>query len=108
MFVGRRQDARYDRTSMHDDLRRAKPISYESPAGCGISRRGFRLLLLLTFINTILLGATVAGPELHRFATNQWSAYQQRRAQRAAYASLAAQRAQLTSVIQACLDYAPA
>jgi hypothetical protein len=92
--------------SMDDVPSRQKPIHYESMSGgCGISRRGFRLLLLLTFINTILLGATVAGPELHRFISAQWSQYQQRRAQRAAGAALAAQRAALAPVIQACLDF---
>ena len=36
-------------------------LEYERPAG--ITRRGFRLLLLLTFINTILHGANLMGPQ---------------------------------------------
>ncbi len=45
----------------------------------GVTRRGFRLLLLLTFINTILLGAYVMGPGLQVFAKQQWAAFQEKR-----------------------------
>jgi hypothetical protein len=91
---------------MDDDRPAKKPIQYASvTGGCGVSRRGFRVLLFLTFINTILLGTTVAGPQLHQFVSTQWSQFQERRAARAAGAALAAQRARLAPVIESCMTY---
>lgn len=66
-----------------------EPIAYERPAGP--TRGQFRLLLLLTLVNTVLLGAAVAGPMLTPFVQGQIAAFQKRRADRAAAEAAAAQ-----------------
>lgn len=61
--------------------RQGEPIPY-APAPSVVSVRGFRLLLVLTLVNTALLGGYVLGPHFFGFAKSQWSAYQQRKAER--------------------------
>lgn len=78
------------------------PLDY-APATPGVTGRSFRLLLILTFINTLLLGVIVTGPiwiEAKTYFTNTWAAYQQR---------LAAQKtlAAYLTVQRQCLNYVP-
>lgn len=81
------------------------PLLYHVPKS-GVSRRGFRLLLLLTATNTVLLGWFVLGPQIYGFVRTQWSAHKQLRAQRqnaatdvaARLASLPAQAAAMRHV----------
>jgi hypothetical protein len=62
--------------------------------------------LLLTIVNTILLGGYVLGPALNGFGKRQWAEYQSRRAERRAAAAIAAARPAAMSVERRCLDYA--
>ena len=59
-------------------------LEYERPVG--ISRRGFRLLLLLTFINTILLGANLMGPQTWQAVRGAYVNWKNERAAAAAKA----------------------
>lgn len=56
-----------------------QPLVYQRSEP-GVTRGAFRLLLLLTAMNTMLLGWFVLGPQLHGFVREQWAAYQQRKA----------------------------
>jgi hypothetical protein len=85
----------------------AAQISYE-PAQPAVSRRAFRMLLLLTLLNTVMLGGYVLGPAFQRFGKEQWDAYKQRQAEQKAAAALAASRASAMAVERAALAYAPA
>lgn len=59
-----------------------------------VSVRGFRWLLVLTLVNTTLLGGFVLGPALSTFAKAQWANYQRRHAaQRAEVAKVAREQA---------------
>src|SRR5687768_15207132 len=59
----------------------AAPLEYKPDlAGGRVSVRGFRLLLVLTLINTTLLGSSVLGPELFPFLTRQWTQWKENRA----------------------------
>src|SRR5438270_4072321 len=81
------------------------PVAHYEPAQPPISRRSFRLLLLLTFINTMLLGLYVLGPGLHGFVREQWSAYQQWRTDRQRHAQESAARRAMLPAQQQCLSY---
>jgi len=76
------------------------PLAYERGGGPYASRRGFRLLLALTLLNTLMLAAFVVGPQIKPFAQEQWQQWQ---AARAAQKQLQAD----VAVRQACIDYAP-
>jgi hypothetical protein len=76
-----------------------------APPPPGATRGQFRVLLLLTFINTVLLGTYVIGPGLTTFARQQWADYHQHRAQRAADAAAAAVRAAFLPAQQQCMDH---
>ncbi len=80
------------------------PVAYAPPPP-GATRRQFRLLLLLTTVNTALLGLGVLGPGLTTFAKQQWADYQQHRAARATEAAAAAVRAAYAPAQQQCLDH---
>lgn len=83
--------------------RPAAPLAYklEPPAG-RVSVRGFRLLLVLTLLNTTLLGASVLGPQLFPFLQARWAQWQQSRAQAAArQAAMAIEQQSLSHVIPA-------
>jgi hypothetical protein len=69
------------------------PLSYrQGPQP--VSLRGFRLLLFLTLVNTILLGGFVMGPALSAFGKQQWADYQRRQAaERAEVAKIAKEQA---------------
>ena len=67
-----------------------QPLAYV-PAANVVSVRGFRLLIILTLLNTTLLGGFVLGPALSGFARQQWADYQQRKADAKAEAAKAAQ-----------------
>lgn len=56
-----------------------EPLRYDvqQPA---VSRRGFRFLLFLTLVNTIMLAAFIAGPAAQMLMKQQWASYQQHRA----------------------------
>jgi hypothetical protein len=69
--------------------------------GGPVTVRGVRLLVVLTLINTTLLGMSVLGPQLFPFLRQQWQQWQAgRAAERRRQAGLARQRQ--------CLAYAPA
>ena len=80
-------------------------LSYVPPPP-GATRGQFRLLLLLTFVNTLLLGTYVLGPGLSGLFRQQWADYQQRRADHSAAAAVAAARVAYLPAQQQCLDYA--
>jgi hypothetical protein len=74
-------------------------LSYDRSGGT-VSVRGFRLLVLLTLINTTLLGSMVLGPQLAGFAKQQFQSWKDARAERRRLqADLVAQ--------QQCATYAP-
>src|SRR5918993_5733536 len=43
------------------------------PAGGPVTVRGIRLLVVLTLVNTTLLGMSVLGPQLFPFLRQQWA-----------------------------------
>jgi hypothetical protein len=99
---------------MHDDdtlpssPREGVPLAYQV-AQPGVSRGAFRLLLLLTLINTILLGWFVLGPQLSGFARQQWADYQQRKIDRQKAAAAQAARLAMLPAQEAAMSYtAPA
>jgi hypothetical protein len=53
------------------------PLAYERPSG--VTRGAFRLLLLLTFINTILLGVSLMGPQTWQAVRGAYTAFKDRR-----------------------------
>ncbi len=82
------------------------PVPYAPPPP-GVTRGQMRILLLLTLVNTALLGMFVLGPALTAFARQQWADYQQHRARAAADAQAAAVRSSFLPAQQQCLNYAP-
>lgn len=85
----------------------AQQIPYEP--GTQVSRRQFRFLLTLTLINTLMLGAFVAGPGISRTTGGWWKDYQNWRAARQAAQQRAAARASFMNTYQAALQFtAPA
>jgi hypothetical protein len=60
------------------------PLQYERPSG--VTRGAFRLLLLLTFINTILLAMSLMGPQTWQAVRGAYTAFKDRRAAAAATA----------------------
>lgn len=65
---------------MPDDTSKRPPeLEYERPVG--ITRRAFRLLLLLTFVNTLLLGTSLMGPQHWQAVRNAYTGWKERRAQ---------------------------
>jgi hypothetical protein len=59
------------------------PTSLTYERGAAVSVRGFRLLLALTLVNTVLLGSMVLGPQLFPWARQQLQAFKDARAERA-------------------------
>jgi hypothetical protein len=82
-----------------DGARAAPALAYDR-AGPYATRRGFRLLLVLTLLNTLMLAGFVVGPQIKPFAAEQWQQWQ---AARAAQRQLQVDAA----VRHACLAYAP-
>jgi len=78
----------------------ATPALAYDRAGPYATRRGFRLLLTLTLLNTLMLAGFVVGPQIKPLAAAQWQAWQ---ASRAARRQLQAE----TASRQTCLSYAP-
>jgi hypothetical protein len=77
------------------------PLQYDREAGRTVSVRGFRWLVGLTLVNTVLLGSMVLGPQLFPYARQQWQQWKDARAHAAQLrAELAAQRI--------CEGYSPA
>jgi hypothetical protein len=60
------------------------PLAYERPSG--VTRGAFRLLLLLTLINTILLGTSLMGPQTWQAVRGAYTGFKERRAGAAAAA----------------------
>ena len=69
-------------------------LAYERPTG--VTRGAFRLLLLLTFINTILLATSLMGPQTWQAVRGTYNAFKERRA---AAAAKTAQRAALAAAV---------
>ena len=86
----------------------APALEYKADPG-RVSVRGFRLLLVLTLVNTTLLGASVMGPQLFPFLRQQWTQWRAERAKRQAEAAaqqVAAAKKQLAvSLQQQCLVF---
>src|SRR5690349_19280505 len=61
----------------------AAPLQYDRDAGRSVSVRGFRWLVALTLVNTVLLGSMVLGPQLFPFARQQWQQWKDARARAA-------------------------
>ena len=73
----------------------ARPaVEYERDGPGGrVSVRGFRLLIGLTLVNTVLLASSVLGPQLFPFVRGQWQQLQVKRAaEKARQAQLALKR----------------
>jgi hypothetical protein len=83
--------------------RAAAPLAYKlEPPGGRVSVRGFRLLLVLTLLNTTLLAASVLGPQLFPFIQASWGKWQASRAQeQARQAARAIEQQSLAHVIPA-------
>jgi hypothetical protein len=78
---------------------KAAPLTYKAePSGGRVSVRGFRLLLVLTLLNTTLLGASVLGPQLFPFLQARWAQWQASRARAAA-------RQAALAIEQQCLSH---
>lgn len=96
---------------VHDESRArrpaAPPLAYASVTD-GPTRRQFRALLILTAINTILLGGYVLGPALQSFVKEQWTAYQDRRTAERVRKQKEAARTAILPVQEKCLSYATA
>ena len=60
----------------------ATDLQYERGAAGTVSVRGFRLLVALTLVNTVLLGSMVLGPQLFPFARQQLQQWKDARAAR--------------------------
>jgi hypothetical protein len=73
------------------------PLEYDR-TGTGPTRRQFRLLLILTAVNTLFLGWFVAGPQTGQIFKNQWQQWQARRAKKERVRKLLA-------VQEKCLHY---
>ena len=74
------------------------PLAYERSTG--VTRGAFRLLLLLTFINTILLAMSLMGPQNWQAVRSAYTGFKDRRAAAAAAAQReAAQRAALQAAV---------
>src|SRR5688500_12627466 len=84
----------------------APALEYKADPG-RVSVRGFRLLLILTLVNTTLLGAWVMGPQLFPFLRQQWTQWRAERAKRqaeaAAQQAAAAKKQLALSLQQQCL-----
>ena len=76
----------------------AKPaLEYKPVLGGPVTVRGFRVLVLLTLLNTTLLGVSVLGPQLSPFLQQQWQQWKARREeQKAKQAALALQQQAMT------------
>ena len=59
---------------------RPPPLDYQDDALLRSIRRGVRVLVLLTLVNTVLLGAGFFAPTIAAVAREQWAAYQKARA----------------------------
>lgn len=55
-----------------------KALEYDRTATT-VTVRGFRTLVILLVINTLMLGWFVAGPQASQFAQEQWKQWQARR-----------------------------
>jgi hypothetical protein len=74
------------------------PLAYERPGG--VTRGAFRLLLLLTFINTILLATSLMGPQTWQAVRSAYTGFKDRRAAAAAAAQReTVQRAALSAAL---------
>jgi hypothetical protein len=60
----------------------APALPYDPPAAGTVSVRGFRLLVALTLVNTVLLASLVLGPQLFPFARQQVQSWKDARAQK--------------------------
>lgn len=70
-----------------------KPLEYDRSATT-VTVRGFRTLIVLLVINTLMLGWFVVGPQASQFAKEQWSQWKERRVQaKREQVQLAAQQA---------------
>jgi hypothetical protein len=81
------------------------PVSYETQPAA-VTVRGFRLLLGLTLLNTMLLGAYVLGPGLGTFLKSQWQSWQQQREAKRQIAANASRRAAAMTTEAGALSYA--
>ena len=74
-----------------DKATQVKPaLPYEVNAG--ITRRAFRILLVLTFINTILLGINLMGPQTYPQMMKIWNDWQAKRKKEASEAKVRARQ----------------
>ena len=90
---------------MNTEESKAEPLGY-APSPNTVSVRGFRLLIALTLLNTVLLGGYVLGPAFNAYARQQWAAYQQRKADERAAAAEAAKRQAMMVAEKAAMTYA--
>jgi hypothetical protein len=81
-----------------DSLPKSPPALEYDRSGWHVSRRQWRALILLTLLNTVLLGWFVIGPQSTQFIQSQWKQWQVRRAEKA-------RERQMLADQQACLDY---
>lgn len=72
-------------------------LNYEDDALLRSIRRGVRTLVLLTLVNTALLGAGFFAPALNAIARDYWAAYQKRKADAAAAVAQAAAATQMAA-----------
>ncbi|MDQ3441781.1 MAG: hypothetical protein M3478_15675 [Planctomycetota bacterium] len=75
----------------------SKPLEYDRTAAT-VTVRGFRTLLILLVINTLMLGWFVVGPRASTFAQQQWRQWQAKREARQV-------RQQMVALQQQCLTH---
>src|SRR5258706_15070322 len=79
-------------------------IQYESAAS-PISRRQFRLLFLLTIVNTVMLFLFVAGPGISRVTSGWWQDYKRWQSDRLAAQQKAQAQQKFAADFQAALQF---
>jgi hypothetical protein len=80
-----------------------------APTSGGPTRRQFRLLLILTMVNTVLLGGYILGPRLWSYASEQWTSFQNQRAAERKRKQAEAARLAMLPAQEKCLKFvAPA
>jgi hypothetical protein len=80
-------------------------LEYDRDAKPYITRRSYRVLLLLTILNTIMIGGFLAGPAASNLAQQTWAKWQAHAAQRAQEQQRKAYREKSLATYKQCAQY---
>ena len=102
------EESREQRPEKTEPAKEAPPtLTYDlEPGRSPVSRRQFRVLLILTLVNTLMLGAFVAGPGLSKLVGGWWRDYKGWQAGRAAAKQARQIRAQFEADYRKLLSHA--